>query len=86
MLAVRLPTEIETRLDALARTTQRPKSFYVREALELYLKGEEWQVQEIVAAVEAADRPGAKFADHEKVSAWLKTWGTDHETEPPICG
>jgi len=33
MLAIRLPENIETRLDNLARNTGRSKSFYVREAL-----------------------------------------------------
>lgn len=33
MLTVRLPEDIEERLNALAKTTNRPKSFYVREAL-----------------------------------------------------
>ena len=33
MLAVRLPPEIESRLDALAKTTGRTKTFYVREAI-----------------------------------------------------
>lgn len=33
MLAIRLPPDIEGRLDALAKATGRPKSFYVREAL-----------------------------------------------------
>lgn len=33
MLTVRLPEEIETRLNILANVTNRPKSFYVREAL-----------------------------------------------------
>lgn len=33
MFAVRLPTEIEARLDYLAKTTGRTKSFYVREAI-----------------------------------------------------
>jgi RHH-type transcriptional regulator, rel operon repressor / antitoxin RelB len=33
MLAIRLPPEIETRLDALAKKTGRSKSYYVREAL-----------------------------------------------------
>ena len=32
MLAVRLPPEIEQRLDALANKTGRSKSYYVREA------------------------------------------------------
>ena len=33
MLAVRLPAEIEKRLDALAQATGRTKTFYVREAI-----------------------------------------------------
>jgi RHH-type rel operon transcriptional repressor/antitoxin RelB len=33
MLAVRLPVEVETRLDALAKATGRTKSYYVREAV-----------------------------------------------------
>ena len=33
MLSVRLPEDIERRLTALAETTGRPKSFYVREAI-----------------------------------------------------
>lgn len=33
MIAVRLPAEIEKRLDRLAKRTGRAKSFYVREAL-----------------------------------------------------
>lgn len=34
MLTVRLPEDIEARLNNLSKTTNRPKSFYVREALE----------------------------------------------------
>jgi RHH-type rel operon transcriptional repressor/antitoxin RelB len=33
MLAIRLPAEIETRLDALAKATGRTKTFYAREAI-----------------------------------------------------
>jgi RHH-type transcriptional regulator, rel operon repressor / antitoxin RelB len=33
VLAIRLPPEIESRLDALARATGRSKSFYAREAI-----------------------------------------------------
>lgn len=33
MIALRLPPEIEERLEALAKATGRSKSFYVREAL-----------------------------------------------------
>ncbi|MEO7855351.1 MAG: ribbon-helix-helix domain-containing protein [Rubrivivax sp.] len=37
MLAVRLPEDIEQRLESLAKKTGRAKSFYVREALSEYL-------------------------------------------------
>ncbi len=33
MLAIRLPAEVETRLEALARATGRTKTFYAREAI-----------------------------------------------------
>ena len=33
MLAIRLPVEVETRLDALAKATGRTKTFYAREAI-----------------------------------------------------
>ena len=38
MLSVRLPKGLEDRLTVLAKATKRPKSFYVREALERSLE------------------------------------------------
>jgi RHH-type rel operon transcriptional repressor/antitoxin RelB len=38
MLALRLPEEIEKRLDALAKRTGRTKSFYAREAILRHLE------------------------------------------------
>jgi RHH-type rel operon transcriptional repressor/antitoxin RelB len=37
MLAIRLPAEIEDRLDALAKATGRTKTYYVREAILEYI-------------------------------------------------
>ena len=37
MLAIRLPVEVESRLDALAKATGRTKTFYAREAILEYL-------------------------------------------------
>lgn len=39
MLSVRLPTSLENRLKFLASITNKPKSFYVRRALEDCLEG-----------------------------------------------
>ena len=37
MLAIRLPEEVEKRLDALAKATGRTKTFYAREAILEYM-------------------------------------------------
>jgi RHH-type rel operon transcriptional repressor/antitoxin RelB len=37
MLAIRLPIEIENRLDTLAKTTGRTKTFYARQAILAHL-------------------------------------------------
>lgn len=37
MLGIRLDKETENRINQLSKTTKRPKSFYVREALNRYL-------------------------------------------------
>ena len=38
MLAIRLPAEVEKRLEKLAKKTGRTKSFYVRQAIMEYLE------------------------------------------------
>ncbi len=38
MISVRLPEEMEARIDRLAKVTKRPKSFFIREALANYLE------------------------------------------------
>ena len=51
MLAIRLPEEIEQRLEALAKRTGRTKSYYVRQAIleqlddleDFYLAEKAWQ-------------------------------------------
>ncbi len=37
MISVRLPKEMEQRIDNLAKSTQRSKSFFIKEALANYL-------------------------------------------------
>jgi len=46
MLSIRLSPEVEKRLDTLAKETHRPKSFYVREAIERSLE----QIEDIYLA------------------------------------
>ena len=57
MLGVRLPEDLEKRLCSLAKKTQRPKSFYVKEALAHYLNEYE-PIYEAVAEYESEKKKG----------------------------
>lgn len=46
-LGVRLPESLDRRLGQLAEKTHRPKSFYVKEALEAYLDAHEAELSAI---------------------------------------
>ncbi|MHB8836121.1 MAG: CopG family ribbon-helix-helix protein [Candidatus Methylomirabilia bacterium] len=68
-MTVRLPADIVERLEGLARSTDRTKSFLASKAIEEFVTTQEWQVQAIKQAVQAADVPGARFIDHEDLVA-----------------
>jgi RHH-type transcriptional regulator, rel operon repressor / antitoxin RelB len=55
MLAIRLPEEIETRLEALAKRTGRSKTFYAREAILQHLEDLEdlYQAERVVKRIRA---------------------------------
>ena len=42
---------------------------------------EELQSREIEAGI--ADMDAGRFVGHDEVVAWLKSWGTEDEKEPP---
>ena len=75
-MTLRLDTDTLRRLDELAEVTDRSKYWLAAQAVKDYLELDEWQTREIDAAVKRADRRDAKFVDHERVDAWLATWGT----------
>jgi RHH-type transcriptional regulator, rel operon repressor / antitoxin RelB len=82
-ITVRLDASVKAKLEALSQSTQRSKSWLAAEAIAAYVDQEAWQIQQIEAAVEQANHPDAEWVDHEAVSTWLKTWGTDDKTTAP---
>jgi RHH-type rel operon transcriptional repressor/antitoxin RelB len=80
-LSIRLDSETKERLTALARHSKRSKSFLAAEAIAAYVEQEEWQLGEIRAAIEELD--AGHGVSHEKVAAWLKSWGTAKEKNAP---
>jgi predicted transcriptional regulator len=67
---VRLPKEAVEKLDSLAQTTRRSRSFLAAEAILGYVDENAWQVKEIGQAVEKADQGGPFYA-HEDVMTYL---------------
>jgi predicted transcriptional regulator len=81
-LTIQVPERSFARLQALAAHTGQSETDLVGEALEAYLDLQEWQVAGIKEALEAS-KAGEEPIEHERMAAWLKSWGTDHELPPP---
>jgi RHH-type transcriptional regulator, rel operon repressor / antitoxin RelB len=61
MLALRLPPDIEERLDDLAKKTGRSKSFYAREAILSYLE----DIEDTYLALKALEEGGEPISLEE---------------------
>ena len=57
MLAIRLPNEIEKRLDLLAKKTGRTKTYYVREAIVGHLE----ELEDIYLSLERLEKPTKRW-------------------------
>jgi RHH-type rel operon transcriptional repressor/antitoxin RelB len=57
MLAVRIPETVEARLDKLAKLTGRPKSFYVRMAIETHLD----EIEDTYTALYRLENPARRW-------------------------
>lgn len=74
-LTVRLPTELRQRLEKLARSTERSKSWLTVDALRNYVEVQEWQVAQIEAGIHEAD--AGDFASDAEVAAVIDKWTGD---------
>jgi predicted transcriptional regulator len=83
-LTVRLPTEIEARLDRLAKTTSISKSRLAADAMVAYLDEQEHQLERIREGL--ADAEAGRVVSHGEVARWLDSWGSEDELPPPKCG
>lgn len=71
-MTVRLEDEVKDRLDRLAESTQRSKSFLAAQAIREFVENNEWQISEIRAALAEAD--AADFATDKELAAVAKKW------------
>jgi len=74
-MTIRLEPALKTRLDQMAATTHRSKSFLAAEAIRDFVELNEWQLQETNAAIQEAD--DGDFASETDVKEMFKIWGVD---------
>ena len=80
-VTVRVESEVKKRLEKLARSTGRTRSFLAAEALSEYLNVNEWQVAGIKRAVASLDR--GEGVSHKEVGEWVNSWGRKRERPRP---
>ncbi len=78
---VRVDAAAKKRLERLARSTGRSRSFLAAEAINEYLAVNEWQVAGIKRAITSLDR--GEGIPHERVEDWVTSWGTSRERPVP---
>jgi RHH-type rel operon transcriptional repressor/antitoxin RelB len=74
-MTVRLEEDVKLRLDKLADSTHRSKSFLAAEAIRQFVDNNEWQIGEIQAALSEA--AAEDFASDEDVAALARKWKAD---------
>jgi RHH-type rel operon transcriptional repressor/antitoxin RelB len=78
---VRIESEVKKRLEKLARSTGRSRSFLAAEALNDYLDVNEWQVAGVKRAIASLDR--GEGVPHQEVNDWINSWGRKRERRVP---
>ena len=71
-ITIRLEEKVKDRLDRLAESTHRSKSFLAAEAIREFVENNEWQIAEIRAALKEAN--AGDFATEHDVDALAKKW------------
>src|SRR3982074_1748236 len=79
--SVRVDRSTKSRLEKLAKSTGRSRSFLAAEAIAAYLDTNEWQISGITAALSSLDR--GRGIPHQRVKDWVGSWETRKERPTP---
>ena len=71
-VTIRLEEATKNKLEKLADATHRSRSFLAAEAIKAYVDSNEWQINEIQAAIAEAD--AGDFASDAEVQAVIDKW------------
>jgi RHH-type transcriptional regulator, rel operon repressor / antitoxin RelB len=79
--SVRVGRSTRSRLEKLAKSTGRSRSFLAAEAIATYLDTNEWQISGIAVALASLDR--GRRIPHDRVKQWVASWETTKERPTP---
>lgn len=71
-VTLRLEDAVKDKLEKLAESTHRSRSFLAAEAIKAYVENNEWQIAEIHQAINEAD--AGDFASQKEVNAVVDKW------------
>ena len=80
-VSIRIDPASKKRLEKLAKSTGRSRSFLAAEAINEYLDLNEWQVAGIQNAVASLDR--GEGVPHERIKEWVSYWNSKKEQPAP---
>ena len=86
-MSVKLDDDLKQRIQRLAGQQQRSPHWIMRQAIQQYVEREEAREsfrQEAIDSWEEYRTTGLHLTGDE-LREWLRTWGTDAETDPPAC-
>ena len=72
---VRIDDDMLWRIDGLANTLSRSRSWVINQAIERFLAYEEWYVQEVKDGLKEVER--GEIATDDEVAARFGKWGVD---------
>jgi len=85
--SIKIDDELKSRVQHLAERQHRSAHWIMREAITQYVEREEAREsfrQEAMASWAEYQETGLHLTADE-VNAWLRTWGTGADVEPPEC-
>ena len=84
-MGVKLDSDMRDRLKALGAATQRSPHWLMCEAIREYVEREEQRLQRNQETLDRWERYqlANEYVEHDDVTAWLDTWGSDEESECP---
>ena len=84
--SIRLNSEVEAPLERLAKKLDRSRNYLINRAIREFVARqsmEEARWADTLQALNSAQ--SGKLVSEEKVADWLRSWGTDDESEPPVA-